>query len=220
MDDRQLRQTERNIRVNDFLALNLDDFSSNAVATAKITALSGQVAKIQREHQNQLSGSTNIRQNYTLAGDAYDVLIDAMRDIRDFAKSMAQEVPGLETKFRLPRTGRKLGLIAAARVFAEDAEAIKQQFIDYGMDEDFIEDLTAKANTLEQSLSEAKSSVGNRVGATDSLEQEISQTNKLVQSLDPIVRRTYRNNLTKLSAWYYASHVERRIPVPRTPPIA
>lgn len=217
MDDRQLRETERNIRVNDFLVNHIVDFSGNTVAMAKISTLSAQITKIQNEHQNQLSGSGNIKQNYSLVGDANDVLIDAMRDIRDFANSMAQEVPGLETKFRVPRTGGKIGLIAAARVFADDADLLKQKFMDYGMDESFIDDLRDKADALEQSLSEAKSAIGNRVGATDSLEQEITQTNKLVVSLDPIVRRIYRNDPTNLSAWNYASRVERRTPKPRNP---
>ncbi|MGI8787452.1 MAG: hypothetical protein ACR2HG_06815 [Pyrinomonadaceae bacterium] len=124
---------------------------------------------------------------------------------------------GVEKKFRLPRSGGKGAVVAAAYVFADDAETYQQTFLDYGMDATFIADLRAKADAAKQALAAAETSTGNRVGATDTLEQEVSDANKIVESLDPIVRRVYRANPTKLAAWIYASHIERHTPKPREP---
>lgn len=215
MDGRQRRETERNIRSNTFMTENQADFSGNAIAATKIVELTAKVAKTQEEYQKQLAGDGDIKQDYVAVRDDYDALVDEMRDVRDFANSMAQSIPGLEDKFRLPRSGGKLGMIAAARVFAADAETYKTQFLAYGMDANFIVDLRAKADALENSLAAAEATTGTKVGATDALEIEIKETNKIIEFLDPIVRRVYRANPTKLSAWNYASHVERHTPKPR-----
>ena len=215
MDSRQRRESERNTRADIFLTENAADFAGNAVATAKIADLQQKVAKTEQEFQNQLAGDGTIRQDYTLYRDKYDAMLAEMRDIRDFAASMAQDIPGLEKKFRLPRAGGKTAMIAAAYVFADDAVEYEQQFLDYGMDAGFINDLRAKADAAKEAIDAAEASTGNRVGATDTLEVEIRDANKIVETIDPIVRRVYRANPTKLAAWDYAAHVERHTPVPR-----
>ena len=214
MNGKQRRETDRNIRANDFLTENAADFSGNAVARAKIAALAAKNAKVALEIQNQMSGETNVRHDYAAVDDAFETLLDEMRDIRDFADSMAKEDAGLSKKFRVPLNGGKRNLIAAARVNADDAAQYKQMFIDYGLDATFIEDLRAKADAAEQALNAAGASTGDKVGATDTLAQDVKETSSIVESIDPIVRRVFRNNPTKLAAWTFASHIERHTPQP------
>jgi hypothetical protein len=216
MDDRQHRENERNIRSKDFLTDNLVDFEGNEVAKTKIGVLREKVNSTQQEYQKQITAATDRRQDISISSDAADELLDAMRDLRNFANSIAHDNPGVENKFRLPRNGGKRGLVTTARVFADDALDYKQAFIDYGLDADFITDLQAKADALEEALAEADASAADQVGATDALELKITEANNLIQILDPIVRRTYRTNPTKLAAWIYASHVERHTPKPRS----
>ncbi len=215
MDSRQRRENDRNVRSSNFLTENAADFASNAVATAKIAALQNKVAQTETELQKQIAGDGSVRQDYSVYKDNYDRMLDEMRGIRDFADSMAQDIPGLEKKFRIPKTGGKTAVIAAAYVFADEAEIYRQQFLDYGMDADFITDLRAGADAARQSAAAAKATTGSRVGATDTLEIEIRDANKIVETIDPIVRRTYRADPTKLAAWTFASHLERHTPIPR-----
>ncbi len=215
MDSRQRRENERNVRAGVFLDENAADFAGNAVAAAKIAELRHRVGKSEQEFQKQLAGDGAIRQDYNIYRDKYDAMVGEMRDIRDFATAMADDITGLEKKFRLPRTGGKSAMIAAAYVFADEAAEYEQQFLEYGMDAGFIADLRTKADAAKESVSTAETSTGERIGATDNLEEEISKANKIVETIDPIVRRLYRTNSTKLAAWDYASHVERHTPKPR-----
>jgi hypothetical protein len=212
MNDRQKRESERNIRANDFLQENKADFASNSVAPGKIAELAQRVAKTQTEYQNQIAGDGSVRQDYTEVEDAYQAMRDEMEDVRSFARLMAESEPGIENKFRIPAGNVKLRDLAAARVFADEAAKIEQKFVGLGLDEDFVEQLRGAADTLEEALADAASSTGTRVGATSSLTVEIKATNNIIDFLDPIVRRTYRANPAKLSAWNYASHVERYTP--------
>jgi hypothetical protein len=217
MDNRQQRETERNVRSDVFLTENTADFAANAVATAKIAALTTQSAKVEATRQKQMAGDGAIRQDYDVYKDAFDVLLDEMRSVRDFANSIGREVPGLEKKFRLPRGGGKGAIITAANVFADDAAEHKQMFLDYGMDKEFIEHLREKAAAAQDALNKATGTTGEKVGATDALEADVQAASDTVESIDPIVQRVYRDNPTKLAAWTYASHLERHTPKPRLP---
>lgn len=209
MDDRQRREYERNKRSNDFLSANLADFAHNKVAQAKIDYLTEKLSKIQAEYQIQSVNISPLRDDKSIVRDAHDDLLDAMRDVREFANSMAEENPTIENKFRLPRKGGKRALSNAARGFANDALEYKQAFVDNGMDADFITDLREKADALDEALAEADASVSDRQGIIDALDLEIKEASKTIEILDPIVQRTYRGNPSKLSAWIAASHVER-----------
>ena len=101
MDNRQQRETERNVRSDIFLTENAADFSKNTVATAKIAALTAQNAKIETTYQKQMAGDGTIKQDYDVYRDVFDALLDEMRSVRDFANSMGREVRGLEKRFRL-----------------------------------------------------------------------------------------------------------------------
>ena len=105
------------------------------------------------------------------------------------------------------RSGGKRGRIS--RAFAIDAAAHKKLFTARGLEDDFIEDLAAKADRLEQSLASAVTKTGERIGATESKLQAHKDANKIITNLDPIIRRHYRGNPAKLAAWNFASHVQR-----------
>lgn len=216
MNERQKRENERNIRSNDFLQENKADFAANKIAAMKIPELKRRVAKTQEIFQKQIAGGGELRQNYTLIEDCYDDLKDEMRDVRGFARSIAQHNPGFEDKFRIPSGNIKRKMIAAARVFAEAAEEVKETFLDCGMDDDFIQTLHTKADALEQALNQSEATIGDNPGATDQLGTEISEANQIVEFINPIVRRLYRNHPDKLTGWIYASKIERHTPKARS----
>ncbi len=216
MDDRQFRETARNIRSDDFLTARAADFAGIPAAAAMIVELTAKAAKVAQEYQNQLSKGGDARQDYSIYKDAIEDLEDEMKEIRDIAVSMAKKIPGLEEKFRIPRGGNA-ALIASGYVFADDAEAIKQSFEDYGMDKNFITRLRTKADFAAAAKAKAEASTGGRVGATSTLEQDVDDASDLVESLNPIVKKIYRNNPANLAAWKFASRVERHTPVPRVP---
>lgn len=216
MDDRDFRETARNVRSKDFLAARAADFSSIPAATQMIADLTAAVAKVEQEYQRQLATGGDARQAYAVYKDALQDLLAEMYEIRDFADSMSRVIPGLEKKFRVPRGG-KAEKIAAAYVFADDAELIKQTFLDYGMDKNFIENLRMKADHTTEAKAAAEAATGGRVGSTSALGQDVDDASDIVEAIDPIVRRVYRSDPANLAAWIHASHVERHTPAPQPP---
>ena len=194
-----MREDARNVRSEIFLVGNAADFSGNKVAAAKVALLTTANAAVAAERQNQIGGAGDVRQDYEIYADAFDAMMHDMETVRDFAALMAQDTPGLETKFRIPRTGGNAGKIAAAYVFADDAEAIRQKFLDHGLADDFIADLRTKADAAKQGLDAAQTSTGKKVGATGALAANVKTASDLVEAMRPIVKYTYRDNPAKFA---------------------
>jgi hypothetical protein len=62
--------------------------------------------------------------------------------------------PGLDSKFRLPRTGNDQALLNAARAFAADAAPLKAEFLKLEMPSDFLERLNQLITDFETSATE------------------------------------------------------------------
>jgi len=217
MPSRINREAERNIRANDFLQENSDDFTANAFATARIAELVTQVALTGDMRESQISNDGGARQNYEIAEAANEALKLAMRDLADFAATVGEEIEGIEEKFRITRSGGKRGRIARARAFAADAVEYRGILVERGLEANFIDDLNQKADALEQALANAVSDTAERVGAVATKIQALKRSNKIVAMLDPIVRKLYRGNTAKLAAWDFASKIQRD-DKPKPPP--
>jgi hypothetical protein len=209
MKDKERRINEAGIRVGDFFATRETDFAAIEVAVAKIALLRQKTANFARQLEAQIAGSGTSKQKTEQSDLQFDELKDAMRDIVNFATAMARDIDGLENKFRMPRSSGKRNMIASARVFAVDAQTFSTDFKSYGMPTGFIDNLTAKANALEQSMSGSNSAKENRVGATTELGTNSKDIVDLIRQLDPIVRMIYRNDPANLAAWTFASHIQR-----------
>lgn len=177
--------------------------------TAQISALDGKIDAIEAEQETKISKDGGVRFNYGLADDAEEKLDEIIEEVADFAASMTDEFPELDEKFRKPRGSSRRRKIAAARAFAADAVDYKAAFKGRGMDADFMEILGARADALEEALAAAGLETAERVGATGNLPLLVKDANKIIKSVDPIVRKKYRDNPAKLAAWVFASKVQR-----------
>ena len=172
---------------------------------------------MQATFQKQISEGENVRQDYDEVRDAYQNLLDDVREIAGIGVSISKRETGFNELFPYPTGSGKRKLIAEARAAADNAAAHEQKFTDRGMEADFIADLRQKADALDNALNNAASSTGKRVGATDTLGKEVEAASDIVEEINPIVKKVYKNNPTNLAAWKFASHVERHTPKPRAP---
>ena len=120
----------------------------------------------------------------------------------------------------MPRSRSVQNLILAGRAFAADAVEYKADFIRYGLDLKFIENLTTATDALEAAYSETDESTQERVGTNAALVPLFKDGMIKVNRLQPIVRMKYRNDAANFSAWIYASHLEREPRPAPSPPVA
>ena len=203
------REGERNVRSNDFLQEGKTDFAAKPFAVAQIALLNTKVAESAGARTEQTLSDDAARQQYAVAAQAEADLKEMMDEWVDFILPLGDEIEGIEEKFRKPRTGGKRARIARARIFAREAAPYEATLTGRGMDDDFIALLEAKADALENALSSAVLNTASRVGAVDTALLAHREANKIIKTLDPIVRKIYKNNPAKLAAWKFASHVRR-----------
>jgi hypothetical protein len=138
------------------------------------------------------------------------VLYEHLLAINVTARALALDTPGLETKFRMPRSGTDQALLTVGRAFAANAVPLAGACQQHEMPANFIDELHAAIMALEEAISGRARNRDSRVAATASWEATVERGIKAVQRLNAIVRNKFRDDPAALAAWESASHVERR----------
>jgi hypothetical protein len=196
-------------RVQDFGTEHANDFATNSLGAQLFTTLAEIVTQLDGHAAAQASKGSSAKQGTTSRGQARQALREDLEAIHRTARAMADEVVGLDDKFRLPPPGNDQLLLNAARAFAADAAPFSAQFIRHEMPADFLADLNADIAALEEAISEQSSGVGQRVAAGAAIDSTIDDGVATVRKLDAIVKNKYANNPAVLARWTSASHTER-----------
>lgn len=209
MNDNERRRHQMFVRVRDFGQEDASDFATGSLALQHFTNLGTVINTLDAHAAAEASGRGEARQGTETRTQARAALRDDLEAINRTAKAMADDVPGIDDKFRVPRNNNDLQLLTAARAFKADADPLKAQFIAHELPADFIEDLQADINALEAAISNQASGIGDSVAAGAGIDATVSNGVEIVRKLDAIVRNKYTNNPAALAEWTSASHTER-----------
>ena len=215
MNDRQNRRHLMFIRVREFMAQHIGDFSPLGMARKLFDQLKARIGDLDGHATAQASGLGEAHQQTQTRGDARLALRQGLEAINRAARIM-----GLGERFPLPPQENDRKLIQSARAFAQDALPLKAEFIAHEMPEDFIEDLTERIGDLETSIAEQGSAVDDHISAAVAIDDTIDDGFEIVRQLDGLVRNKYADNPAVLAEWIAASHTERapkRTQPPATP---
>ena len=111
--------------------------------------------------------------------------------------------------FFMPRNRGDQAIAEAAGIYAEQAEPLKQAFIDHRMPADFILHLKAGAQALGQSVKKQASSKSARKSATTAIDEARVEAIAALQRVEPIMENILGDNLPLLSAWASARRVQK-----------
>ncbi len=214
MNDRELRSYEMLMRVDNFGDENVAFFPPNSLGGELFARIKAAVAKLASNLAQQISGSTSAQQGTATKSLAREALRDNLDRLRRTARVMSKTVPGIESKFRIPRNSTDQELIGTAQAFAADALPLKNDFIRFAMPANFLDELSEHIADFQTALSHQQSGIGTRVMATASIDDEQEEALDAKRQLDAIVRNTFHDDAARSAAWTSASHVER---APRRP---
>ena len=220
MRDTENRRHQMFVRVKGFGIDHANDFAANGLGTQLFTDLAGIVTQLDNHAAAEASGVGAARGGTSTRAAAREALRDDLEAISRTARAMAEDTPGIDDKFRLPRGNNDQALLNAARAFAADAAPLSAQFIGHEMPADFLTDLNTDIANMEAAISHQSSGVGDHVAAGAAIDETIDVGNAIVRKLDAIVRNRYANNPATLAEWTSASHTERspRRKAPASPP--
>lgn len=202
------RTFEMFVRVQSFAAERSAAFPANSLGGQTVAELRTVIGELTEAATTQTSGRSSVQRATAERMAAREALRESMQAIARTARVIALEMPGLENKFRMPRSGSDSALLQTARAFSGDAQTHKAEFLRHEMRESFVEDFKELIADLERAMGEQNTGRGAHVSATASVESSAERGMNAVRKLDAIVRNKFREDPATLAAWESARHVE------------
>jgi hypothetical protein len=209
MNDNENRRNQTFLRVQGFGSAHGRDFAEASTGLQLFGTLNSIITEVEGHAAAEVSGTGTSRQGTATRNEARAALREDLENITRTARIMAQDIPGLDDKFRLPRGNNDSQLLSAGRAYAVDAVPLKAQFLANEMPADFLEDLAADIEAMEQSMAEQSVGEARRIASGAALDDAIDRGIQVVRKLDAIVKNKYANNPAVLAEWTSASHTER-----------
>ncbi len=220
MNSSQSKKFDKFQRQEVFMNENQADFPAASPGDKSKLILSNIITKIQQFNAGQISGFDNKSQAFAVKEDARDHLSEELSMINLAAKALADEINGIENKFRLSRKTNDQALLATARSFHADANQYNAKFVEYGLSEKFLLDLEDAINAFETASANADIAKTSHAEATGGLIDLFKQGMAETRKQEAIVKIKYRDNPSKLASFAVASHLERTLKKKKTEPTA
>ncbi|HXU39495.1 MAG TPA: hypothetical protein VN937_24285 [Blastocatellia bacterium] len=139
-----------------------------------------------------------------------EILIREMNYIDMTAQAIAMHRQIPDDKFRTPWTRDDAKILLAARVFAEDAIPLRDEFLKYCMRETFIDELRALADEFEEAIAARRQVTGARPCVEALIDDAMERGLLTARRLDVMMlNRFYDDNLGR-NEWFMTSHVSYR----------
>ncbi|MEO5716400.1 MAG: hypothetical protein ABIT37_23175 [Luteolibacter sp.] len=197
-------------RVLGFAALYPGDIPAASKADKLLTLIRDAETDATAGGTDQSSSGGAARGGTQTKADFYDELYEDLQALNRTAKAIAaDEVPGLDEKFRMPRSPSYKAVLTAARAFLKDATPLKAEFIEYELPADFLEDLEDDIEAFEKAEDDQGDGRTQQVGATRSIAEAVAAGAAALRKLDALMRNKYRASPARLAEWLTASHTER-----------
>jgi hypothetical protein len=209
MKDTERRRYETFLRVREFVTLRAAQFPTTTLAGELLTRLNSVIGEMETHTTAQSSERSATLQSSTSKAAARDELRRDLDAISRTARVMAISTPGLEDKFRAPRSISDRALIATARAFAADALPLKTEFARRGLPDTFLDDLNSDIEEFEQVNNQQIQKREAQVAATAAIDDALERGINVVRELDAIMRNRFAGDPASLAAWLSAGHTER-----------
>lgn len=223
MDNNAIRRFTRLTKVENFGKENATDFADTSKATALFLALSHTIQQLREANVGQLRVPVG-------KPERIKALSTDFKDISRTARAIKIDEPEFDsTPYQHPGTYAETDMTTHADSLLKRLESnpapvleagdppallaakatLRAKFIAYEIAPDFVEDLRADRDAIDDCNSAKHSDNQEGIESTSAIETLLSEAQSIITRLDSAVRNKYNNNPDKLSAWASASHVER-----------
>jgi hypothetical protein len=146
MNATQIRRYEMLVRVRDFGNAHADLFPEPGLARPTFAAVTEAVEQLNTHTVAKLSAVQGI----TTKAKARAALLERVEAIGQTGRVIAEKTPGLDGKFAVPSDPSDQALLMTARLFASEAEPLKDQFVEHLMPETFLAELEEATGRFER----------------------------------------------------------------------
>ena len=174
------------------------------------TRLNQVLADIEEIAADEAASGSAARESTDLREVARDELWEDLKAISRTARAIAQTTPGFDANFKLPSEWNDSDFINTALGFVERATPHTALFVQYGMPNDFLDDLRADTIALQQKMASHSERIADRKSARGRLDEKMEELMIIRRQFDAFYRNVYRDDPGMLSLWTSAKHISRR----------
>lgn len=209
MNSREKRRLDKNEREMAFMTANAGDYAAGSPGARIMPQFAADIAAVKNFAAGQAGGASGKARHIDRKREDLDDLREMMLMLDTAADALADEHPGIENLFGLPRNRSEQSILAAARAQYLEAEQYADSFVEYDVPATFRADMLGLINRIDAANNAADTSGASGAGATTALKAALERLNRNSKKLDSINRIKYRANPAKMGAWLVASHLER-----------
>jgi hypothetical protein len=211
MTNVQTHETDAFQRSKNFGIKYTAKFPDGSVGAKLFAQVAAAVPQAQGQAVDQKSAQSDREQATLTKAQIHPDLHDQLKAISESAHTLADlGAPGLEAKFRMPRSAGHGALLTAARQFLKDATPMKAQFLTVNLPADFLDTLDQTITNFDNATDDQSGGAGDQVHATVGLAGTTATARKALRNLRTIVRNTFKNDPAVLAEWEAASHIDPR----------
>jgi len=213
------RRYEMLVRVSGFGEANRELFPPESLGGQAFATVTEAVRQLQAHRMTTVTTQKGGRQAKVTARD---VLMAQMEVVSRSARGIALTQPGFDEVFQLPRTRSDQAYLTAGRVFVQEAEVGKAQFVRYGLAEDFVANLTRLVDEFERATRAQQVARDKQARARADIRTAFETALAALQTLDTIVPNRLMKDATTRAVWEQDRRVEyarrRRVSATRPQP--
>jgi hypothetical protein len=207
----QTHETDAFQRAKNFGLKYTAKFPGGSLGATLFAQVAAAVPQAQGQAADQKSARGDREKATLTKTQIHPDLHDQLKAISESAHTLADlGTPGLDAKFRLPRSAGHGALLTAARQILQDATPMKAQFLTVNLPADFLDHLNQTITAFENAEDDQSGGEGNQIKATVGLASTNATARKALRNLRTIVRNTFRNDPAVLAEWEVASHIDTR----------
>ena len=211
MTNVQTHETDAFQRSKNFSLKYTAKFPAGSVGATLFAQVAAAVPQAQGQAVDQKSAQSDREKATLTKAQIHPDLHDELKAISESAYTLADlGTPGLEAKFRMPRSAGHGALLTAARQFFKDATPMKAQFLTVNLPTDFLDTLDQTITNFDNATDDQSGGEGGQVSATVGLAGTNATARKALRNLRTIVRNTFKNDPAVLAEWELASHIDSR----------
>jgi len=209
VEDKEVRKLDKYERETAFSTENAADFPVNSAGGKIIALMRDDIVLVKNFAAGQTGGADERAQHTETKQEDLEELKDLMKLLDFAADAVADDFPGIENLFGIPRNRGEQSILAAARSQYELSEQFEAAMVEHDLPETFRADMNALITRIEKT-SESADRAGERgSGSTSGIKAAMSRLAANSKKLDAICRIKYRGNPQKMGEWERANHLER-----------
>ncbi|MEQ1757571.1 MAG: hypothetical protein ABL986_04580 [Vicinamibacterales bacterium] len=201
----EVKQFEMLVRVSGFGKTNRDLFPPDSLAGQAFETVHESVSQLGKRAVSKMTSAKGGKHSRVITRRA---LVERLLAISRIARVIGEDAPGFDEPFQMPASRSDQALLAAGRVFAQQAEAQRSRFAAYGVPEAHLTCFPGLADDFEAAIAARRVGREEHTAARAGIESAMAAALAALRKLDLIVPNLLHDNPVLLAVWEDDRRVE------------